>query len=71
MINEVIERNQSLKVLRPSLGKNIIMALKDKNRKEMRNKSKIEEKVQEFCCELYQIRQRLQMKQKLNCKGNY
>ena len=57
MINEVIERNQSMKVLKPSLGTNIIIALKDKNGKEMRDKSKIEERVQEFYSELYQIRQ--------------
>ena len=57
MIDQVIERNQSMKVLRPSLGKNIIIALKDRNGKEMRDKSKIEERVQEFYSELYQIRQ--------------
>jgi len=46
-----------MKVLRPSLGKNIIIALKDKNGKEMRDKSKIEERAQEFYSELYQTRQ--------------
>ncbi|KAF2891194.1 hypothetical protein ILUMI_14979 [Ignelater luminosus] len=46
-INEVIERNQSLKVFGPNLGKNTIITLKDKNREEVRDKSKIEKGVQE------------------------
>ena len=48
MTNEVIEGNQTMKELRPSLDKNIIIALKHKNGNEMRDKSEIEEMVQEF-----------------------
>ncbi|KAF2882540.1 hypothetical protein ILUMI_23639 [Ignelater luminosus] len=56
MINDVIERNKSMKVLRPNLCKNII-TIKDKNEEEIRDKSKIEKRVQEFHSELYQTRQ--------------
>lgn len=59
MINAVIEKIQSMEVLKPNLCKNTMIVVKYKNREDSRDKSKIEKSVQEICIELraFQTRQ--------------